>query len=142
MFGSDDDDEDGAMDDDFGGALGELSGSDPDSDAARGGEHDLLGDGSEAEAEADDVGSADEGDASDSEEEEEEGRPDVGGSGSDSEPETRAERQSRKLDRLKCANVVSRQWGVSWRKASAFETRHDWTVAQVYVHQPNTLATG
>ena len=116
LFGSDDDgDDDGAMDDDFGGALGDLSGSDPDSDVAPAQPHALLNDGDGEDAAGDEFGGSEdddddeadglaggiEGDTSDDDDADE--GPEAGGSGSSEELETRAERQSRRLDKLKCA---------------------------------------
>ena len=100
------------MDDDFGGALGELSGSEPDSDAGPaegrglldGDEEDGAGDefgGIEEDDDADGLFGGVEGDTSDDDDGEEGPEPSGGGS-DESEPETRAERQSRRLDKLKC----------------------------------------
>lgn len=78
LFSSDDEDGDGALDDDFGGDLGELSGGD-----------------SELDADEDMGGSATDDDSMS------EGS--QGGEEDDSDAETKVERQSRKLDMLKCA---------------------------------------
>jgi len=115
LFGSDGDDDDGAMDDDFGGALGDLSGSsDLESDAAPAQQNELLSDGDGEDAAAGDEfgGSEDDDDDEDglaggmdgdtSDDGGEEGA-EAARSGSEEELETRAERQSRRLDKLKCA---------------------------------------
>lgn len=81
LFSSDDEEGDGAMDDDFGGDLGELSGGDSDEDMG----------GSDSEED-----SLSEG-----------GHGSEGGEGDDSDVETKVERQSRKLDKLKCALLAA-----------------------------------
>ena len=102
------------MDDDFGGALGDLSGSEPESDAALVRARELLSDGDAEDGAGDEFAGSDDddddgeadgvaggmvGDTSDDDGEE---GPEAGGSGSEEpELETRAERQSRRLDKLK-----------------------------------------
>ena len=123
LFGSDDDgdDDDGAMDDDFGGALGDLSGSDPESDAAPAQQNELLSDGDGEDAAGDEFGGSEDDDDDDaggavggmdgdtSDDDGEEGA-EAGGSGSEEELETRAERQSRRLDKLKCVACRQRRF--------------------------------
>ena len=70
------DEGDGAMDDDFGGDLGELS---------SGGDSDLDGEMGGSDSDGDSLSEGGEGE------------------GDDSDAETKVERQSRKLDKLKCA---------------------------------------